>query len=162
MKRFIASGATDTDVLEATGWSQSRITWARQNVLDDEKRAISQDTPLSTFATFRISCEANVVDLDKTIKLAIQNGQTQSAVSAIKAKQDIAESLIKRGQELGLIAKAVEGKALLIAGVDLSSLKPFELKAMVRDQSASLAGLMDRLDSPIIDVDPVAASAASA
>lgn len=122
--------------------------------MDDETRAVMESTPLTTFAEFRIACESNIADLDKVIKAALAEDQIQAAVSAIKAKQDIAESLIKRGQELGLIEKAADTKKLIVAGYDLSKMKPTEVKALVKDQGASLSALMDRLDKPIVDVSP--------
>lgn len=155
MKKFIAAGATDVEVADSTGWSQQRITWARRYVIDNEKTRVENLTNLDLYAEFRIQCQDNIHKLDGLIDAAIVKEQITAAVSAVREKQAIAEQLIKKGQELGIIDEPdkVTG-ALVFAGVDLSALDAAGVKALVQKQSGELTGLMRQLERPIYDVVP--------
>ena len=152
MKRFIASGATDSQIQEATGWSQQRITWARRHVIEDETTAIMAATPLTTFAEFKITCENNINQLDQAIEVALSANNPSAVIAAIRAKQDIAESLIKHGQALGLIDRAEAEPTFLMGIGNLRDMKPSEVRALLSQHSGRLNNLMDRLGKSIIDV----------
>lgn len=95
----------------------------------------------------------NLGDLTKVISEFKTTRQHSAMVSAIKARSDIQDKIIERGQQFGIIAKAPEGGGQLVAGIVIAELTNTELKqAIMRELKEAQRFMTEYGDTNFIDV----------
>lgn len=96
----------------------------------------------------------NIVDLTKLIGEFKTTRQHSAMVSAIKARSDIQDKMIERGQEFGVIAKPTERNGPLVAGIVIAELTNNELKQTIVRELKEVQRMMAQFgDANIIDVE---------
>lgn len=96
----------------------------------------------------------NIADLTTLVQDFKKTRQHSAMVSAIKARSDIQDKILQRGQEFGLIASAQDGKGLLLAGIMIQELTNDELRrAVVRELRDINTMMKDSGDADFIDVE---------
>lgn len=93
------------------------------------------------FIDYRIRQEGVIRDLEKVAN----DGKTPKAavVGALRAKSDIIDKVIGRGQEFGLIEKVPEKKQI-VAGVLVAAMSMNELRGAITKQAKELGGLLNK------------------
>lgn len=95
----------------------------------------------------------NIADLTKLIAEFKTTRQHSSMVSAIKARSDIQDKIIDRGQQFGVIASSPERPGQLVAGIVIAELTNEELKKTILRELKQAQKMMDDFgDVNFIDV----------
>lgn len=96
----------------------------------------------------------NIHDLTKLVDHYDKTKQHAAVVSAVRARSEIYDKIIARGQELGFIDKKPETK--LIAGMVVAHLSTKELRSVITQELSGLEKLFEEFgDAPnILDVNP--------
>lgn len=139
-----ALGWSREQILEETGWSLQRLQALEQITKDEDRRIWNQVDPVNIYADYReqqLLCAHELEDL----AVVFRNGKQFSAlVSAIKARSEVFDKIIKIGQELGLIKRAAR-EVNLRGSVDVRSLSIAELRVHL---SKEVSGLRRMLEPP--------------
>lgn len=98
----------------------------------------------------------NIADLTKLLGAFDETKQHSAMVNAVKARADILDKIIAKGQEFGFIDKKPEAK--IVAGVVVDKLSTNELRSAITGELQHLDKLMTKFGGgevpPIIDVEP--------
>jgi hypothetical protein len=96
----------------------------------------------------------NIADLTKLVGEFRTTRQHSAMVSAIKARSDIQDKIIERGQQFGIIASAPERQGQLVAGIVIAELTNMELKQTIMRELKETNRMMEQFgDRPFIDVE---------
>jgi hypothetical protein len=96
----------------------------------------------------------NLKDLDGMIESFKTTKQYNAMVGAVRARSEILDKLIEKGQEFGLVHKMPDRKEI-VAGILVADLTNKELKQMITAELSNLNGMMKRYgDKTIMDMDP--------
>lgn len=115
------------------------------NVYEDEAKSKS---PFRIFSEYVAKKSILIQDLEGMKKSYESKGEKgykngQAYVSAVKTQSDIIDSIIKTGQELGIIIKTPE-KIELVDGRDPRDMNNDELKNTLRSQMEKLTALSEK------------------
>jgi len=145
VRGLLASGAPESEQLESLaeyGVMTRELRALRSEVLAVEVEEIRAASAEETYLRYKLQMGLCVSDLDAVIKAAMADPKPTSAalgaaVAAVKAKANILDQVLGKGQDLGVIHKAPK-TTMLIGGIQVSSLAVDELRALVSDKIKSL------------------------
>ena len=137
IRGYLADGALDRDIASELEIGMSDLRNLKRQLLTDELEEITTDTPHEVWAKYRIRMSGCIGDLDEIISIAKGDGEGEppkgglaAAVNATKAKAQILDGILKKGQELGVIHREPE-KKVVIGGISVSSASIKELRELV-------------------------------
>lgn len=121
---------------------------------EHEAQTVRDKPTEQVYVEYCLAQAQNVSDLTKILGQFRKTSQHSAMVSAIRARSDIYDKMIARGQEFGFIEKKPEAK--IIAGVLVNQLTDKDLRAAITGQLGHLDELMTKYGggSNIIDIDP--------
>jgi hypothetical protein len=116
----IASGLTDAELAVEIGIWIAEVADLRAKIMKEEVDRFTGSTE-ETFALYMIFTDEKIGELDELARRLRAPGaikQGTAAVGAIRAQHDLYEKAIKKGQELGLIKAASDGKSHELLGLE--------------------------------------------
>jgi len=161
VRALLAAGSTESEQLDALSpysVSSRELRGLRSEILTGELEQLNTASADETFLLYKLRMENCVRDLDAIVQRAAavnppSAGILAAAVSATKAKSQIIDTVLDRGQSLGVVHKAPK-TTLTIGGVLVANASNTELKKLVRqkvvalEQLAERTALRDYLDEP--------------
>jgi len=113
----IAAGQTDEEIGIALDILPADAFVLRQDVMKEEldRFAGVTEESFASYAVFMVERMKDLADLYKQLKVGRQG---TAAVGAVKGQADLYERVMKKGQELGLLKQADDGKGLRLIGLD--------------------------------------------
>lgn len=172
LRALLASGASEfeqLDALQLMHVSKRELRGLRNEILSSEVEELRSATVEETFLRYKFQMQGCIRDLDVIFKKADSvaspsPGILSAAVAAIKARSQIIEQMIDRGQSLDLIHKAPK-RTMVIGGVVIADASLKEVKKLVGvkiaqfenlAQQTMLTSYVDEPDEPLYyDADDV-------
>lgn len=163
LRAHLYTETEDVKIAELMDLETADYNALKAEMYAQDKAHISGQTAEDVFIDYRIRQEGVIRDLDTVAK----NDKTPAAavVGALRAKSDIIDKVILRGQEFGLIDKVPE-KKMVVAGVLVASLPMNDLRSMILKQTKGLESLLKKYGdgdmAEEIDVTPALPAARTA
>jgi hypothetical protein len=158
LRALLMSGATEHECIEELGIRVDHLRWLKTQLLADELQEVVNDTPDQVWAKYRMRQEGCIKDLDEIVSEA-KHGKIplNTAVGAIKAKAAIIDSILVRGQELGVLYKEPERQetksTVRVAGaVAVAHVRTEDMKELVAEKKRGLRELKSKYGEEVIDV----------
>lgn len=158
LRAHLAGGANDVTAQELMSLSTSDYNALKCEMYEQEKVEIHGKSVEQVFIDYTIKQESCIRDLDIILKNA--KSSYNSIIGAARAKSDIIDKIIDRGQEFGLIEKVPE-KKLVVAGIMVSQLDNKALRTVIMKQVHEVGSLMKKYgEAGMLDEDKHAPSPA--
>jgi len=149
----LANGLTDEEIIEEIGLAPNIYVGYKRQVLQDELSEAVCDTAGETWARYSLLMSGCLRDLNVVIRQGHQvfdeKGDTRSmnaVVGAIKAKAQILDGVIDRGQNLGVIHKEPD-RSISIGGIAVSHGDSDRIEALIEERKKLLGELMSTYQS---------------
>ncbi len=150
---MLTEGLDDKDVMDEMGLSDEDYKDLRLAMMDTKIEELKSRPNEYFYVEYLINQVGNVRDLTTAIGELFSNGKFSSVASAVKARADIYDRIVEKGQEFKIIKKTPERKEI-VAGVVVSELSNKELKKMIVGELGELNSLREKYgDGNIIDLE---------
>jgi hypothetical protein len=153
---MLCEGDDEADILDEMGISAEQYENMKDKLFETKAQEFKTKPIEYTYVQYIIDQTYNLSVLDDFIK-SNKNEKGRSAqgiVGAIRAKSEIMDKIIARGQEFGIIKK-VANRSEVVAGVLIAELSNTQLKKEITTSLDSLNLLLKKYgDRDIIDVSP--------
>jgi hypothetical protein len=145
LKAHLADGKTDLEAAEAMFKGDTKTyNILKRELYQQEKVDLHNKTTEEVFVDYVLRQEGCIRDLNQLIRDkegTVRNSST--TVGAIRAKSDILDKIIERGQEFGILEKVPEKKQV-IAGVMVAQLDNDALRQLITRELGGLQALVSR------------------
>lgn len=117
VRAFIAEGHTDPQIAAELRVAISDVVVARRRVVSDALLEVGPNRPVvEVYTEHRLRMMKVIEDLD-TLATAEKVDKPHITLGALRAKAKIADQLLERGQELGVLPRAARKSSSTVAGV---------------------------------------------
>ncbi len=141
LQTLIAEGRGEVRILRETGWQPAELTMLRRELTRIERALLLRPTE-ELYVEYLLRQERNLEDLNTFVdNWQDHTDAVPSVVSAIRARAEILDKVIQRGQELGIVQKAVTRKALVVGGIRVEDLGTREIRELIVKQLEGLRTL---------------------
>jgi hypothetical protein len=111
LRALLVEGIAPEDVRRRLGNVEWReVQDLQRKLLEEDAEVIRHKPTEHTYAEYCIEQRRNMRDLDRVIKDYEKNQNISGYVSAIRARAELLDRVIKVGQDFGLIERLAEGK----------------------------------------------------
>lgn len=154
LRVYLTEGYEAEEIAGLMGFSWEDYEELLHEFYKYETTVIQDRTTEQVYVDYCLAQMQNIADLTKVFESFKTTKQHSAMVAAIKARSDIHDKIIARGQEFGFIEKKPEAK--FVAGVLVAQLTDKDLRKAITDQVAHLDSLMSQFGGgeSIIDIDP--------
>lgn len=136
------------------GLSWSDFEELKKSMMDMEVERIRDRAPEQVYVEYLMSQESNVQALSEMIEQFKDTRQHNAMVGAVKARAEIYDKMIAKGQEFGFIKKVPERQEI-VAGIMVAELSNDDLRAAIAGELSGLDSLMSAYGTKtIVDVTP--------
>jgi len=132
VRALIADGKTIVEVADDLGWEPQRVVDAWESVVTDEEQHLVGRRSEEVYVAYVTRTNSNIRKLDEAIVELKGSKQGSAIVGAIKARQELFDRIIDRGQELGFVAKKAERREVVLARLDDAALQEMLFSEMNR------------------------------
>lgn len=146
LRAGMALGESEVQLMDRLSVGAGDLRWLKSQLMQDELAEVINDSPAEVWLKYRMRMDGIIGDLDAVIekgKSGKVGGSLNAAVGAIKAKAQIVDKVLERGQDLGVIHREPE-KSVTIGGVAVTDLREGELEELVVEKREALALLLER------------------
>jgi len=151
---LLCSGEDESDILDDMGLTATEYESLKVAMFEVKTDEVRSKPIEHVYVEYMIDQLRNISALDDIIANYRKTKQATALVGAIRARSEIRDKLITRGQEFGLIKK-VPNRNEMVAGLVIANLTNKELK---KEITGALGGLNEMIskygESDIIDVTP--------
>lgn len=146
VRALLSAGASEFDQLAALvphKVNKRELRGLRNEIITSEIEELKSSSAGEIFLRHKLRMDACVKSLDEVVERAlapaakVAPGALNAAVAAIKAKAQILDQTLDRGQSLGVIHEAPKVTAR-IGGLDISEAKIADLRVVVAKKVAAL------------------------
>jgi len=151
---LLGEGMADEDARHAMGLNQTDFAELREKMFKHKAQELKDRPTEHAYVEYLIAQRANLADLTHMIENFKSTKQYNAMVGAVRARSDILNNLIAKGQEFGLLEKRPEEKRI-IAGVMIAQLSNKQLTSLVTRELGQLNKLVEKFGDgeDILDVD---------
>lgn len=151
----LCDGDDEGDILDEMGLNTEEYEGIKEKMLEAKAQELKTKPVEYIYVQYIIDQMKNVKVLDDfIIKNNTDKKSTQSLVGAVRARSEILNHIITKGQEFGIIKKA-PNRSEVVAGVLIAEMSNIQLKKEITSSLGSLNILLKKYgDSSIIDVTP--------
>lgn len=150
MKSKLMSGITDLQIAEEMKLDVQDYNALKREMYESDKFELAGKNSEEVFIDYRLRQEGCIKDLEVMVNSFKVTKQYNAMVGAVRAKSDILDKIILRGQEFGVLEKVPERK-MVIAGVMVAALSNDELRAAVAKETIGMAEVLKKYgDSDIL------------
>lgn len=136
-------------ILIETGWSLQRLAAVERFVRQEERRIHKSRDTYVVWTEYRLQQLQCAKELEDMAEIFRSTKQHNAVVTALKARSDIVERIVKMGQELGVIdraAKKVEVESH--STIDVQSMSVSEIRVHIKEQMSELKKLIEIPSGP--------------
>lgn len=145
------NGRGDAELRELLGCTEAEYGALVAEMLKSEAECARKRPTEEVYAEYLLNQARNVHDLTSLLD-SLKTSQATAFVSAVRARADIFDRIIARGQEFGFVHKQPDTK--LVAGIVVDRLSNTQLRAAITRELAHLDNLMARYgDVPLGELD---------
>lgn len=145
----IVQGQLAEEIDAANGWPAGRADEIYSSLLATEETRQTNRRAPQVFADYALRSRRHMRALDDVYERAMgkDSGNLNAAVAAVRAKQDVLDRTIQRGQELGQISKKPQEHTVTIGHMDDAALQEMVVRELRGLQDLALRhggrGLLD-------------------
>jgi len=153
MRVHMEEGYEEEEIAGFLGFDWSDWEELKRQFYQHEASVLQDKTTEQVYVDYILHKGRDIHDLTQVMRTFDKTKQPSAIVAAIKARSDIYDKIIVRGQEFGFIEKKPETK--LVAGVLVAQLTDKDLRSAITGQLSQLDSLMAQFGdgSNIIDVE---------
>jgi hypothetical protein len=152
VKRLLSEGASEDEIKVELGLAGGEWATFKRAVFDEEATNARRPA-IEVFVEYQLRQLKHISELEDARQRALKKDQPQHAVSAVKAKAELFDRIIQKGQELGVYHR--EGQKLTIRGaMGLVHLSPKQLAEQLDRSFIKLQSLSEELGRPL-ELDPL-------
>jgi len=141
----------DDEICKDLGLTWEELLELKRKFYDGEAEILRGRSTEHTYVRYVLEQRQCMTDLDKVIKKAHEGNS--SYVSAVRAKSDILDRILKTGIELGLVQRLADGGGYA-AGEAIKSMNNKEFRGYIIQEIQVLNQMMVRFgDTTIMDVE---------
>lgn len=123
------TGLTGEDVRDSLGLPDEDFKTVLVHMFDAKAEEVSARPTEHTYVQYIIDQVRNITDLTTIVGHYETTRNHAAMVSAIKARSDIQDKILDRGQQFGIVASAPEQSGGLIAGVVVTEMTNRDLRS---------------------------------
>jgi len=151
---MLCKGETDREIIEILGLPVDVYLALKTQAIDEKAQELKSKPPEHVYVEHLLVQQKSIRDLTDMIKEFKATKQYNAMVGAVKARAQLYDSLLSKGQECGVFRKTPERREL-VAGVVVADLSSEELKAAITKAICGLDGMMRKYgECDIIDMAP--------
>jgi hypothetical protein len=120
-------------ILAETGWSLQQFLAIERYVRDEDRQLADEVDPRITFSNYKLMQYQAARELEDLAEVFRHSRQFSALVTAIKARSDILDRVIKTGQDLGIVKRAAR-EVNVNAKIDFRSMNVSELKVHLSNE----------------------------
>lgn len=151
---LLCEGDEEGDILDEMGISADEYEKLKAAMFEYKSEELRSKPIEHIYVQYIIDQTKNLKDLDKFIRESRASKQSSNLVGAVRARAEIYDRLITKGQEFGIIKK-MPNRTEIVGGVVLAELTNKELKKQMTGALSELNFLLEKYgDKDIIDVTP--------
>jgi hypothetical protein len=156
VRAYKIDGKTDEEIAELLGLPWPDYEALARKFYDQESQDIRERSTEAVYVDYVLDQGQNIRDLTGILSTFKETKQHSAMVGAIRARSEIQDKIISRGQEFGFIEKRPDTK-LVVGGIAVMQMSDKELRSAVTEELQHLSSLQHMfggaLESPIIDVE---------
>jgi hypothetical protein len=124
LRVLVGEGLTPDEMIERTGWDEDKLVEVREELFAQEEINVVGRRTEDVYVDYVVKTRANIRLLDEILEDLRMTKQGSAMVGAVKAKQDLFDRVLNRGQEFGFIEKRPERSqiGILVAKLDDAAL----------------------------------------
>lgn len=154
LKALLAGGSSDLDAEIEMGLDHVVYLALKREMYAQDKIDLHGKSTEEVFIDYRLAQEGCIKELNGMISKFETSRQYNAMVGAVRAKADIYDRIIARGQEFGVLEKVPEKKqviaGVMVAGLDNNELRQTIAKLLVDvDGITKKYGAVDMLGNPV-------------
>lgn len=140
LRAWTASGFTPDEIVDRSGWTEEKLAEVRAELFAREEMEVVGRRTEDVFVDYVMRTRANIRQLDEILEDLRMTKQGSAMVGAVKAKQDLMDRVLNRGQEFGLIEKKPERSQI---GIVVANMDDLALREMLVNEMNQLRSMMD-------------------
>lgn len=141
LRVYLIEGKGDEQARIELGLSVTDFYSLKKRLFEEEVAKLQKTTPEEWFVDYIIKQGSNIQALTDMLDDWKESKQQSAMVGAVRARSDIYDKIIERGQSFGIIAKQPEEKRI-IAGIAVANLTNAQLQKTILREIAQLNRLM--------------------
>lgn len=146
------NGLSDQEIAEEMGLSLEDFTNLKQTMMEVKSTEVRNKPDEHVYVEYMIEQNKNIKDLTDMIAEFKSKKDSKSMVAAIRARADILDKLLTKGQEFGFVHREPHRKEI-VAGVAIQELSSDKLRELVMGELAEMNRMMKTFgDQNIIDI----------
>ena len=150
----LCDGKNDKEVIDEMGLSAEQYEQLKAAMFDSKADEVRTRPTEHVYVEYLINQINNINDLTQMIELFKTTKQFNAMVGAVRARSEIYDKLIARGQEFNLIHKRPDRKEI-VAGVMIGDLTNKDLKKLITGELGKLNKMMKRYgDKEMMAIEP--------
>lgn len=154
LRAKLARGESDLEIQQDLEITESRYLELLEELYREDANKRFNKPPEQSYIDFCLRQEGCIKDLNALIRKCKRSAQPQAMVSAIRAKSDIIDKMVQRGQDFGLLHKVPE-QHQVVGGVVVANMSDAELRAQVVEQLETMRTMMKRYgELPMLEAAP--------
>ena len=139
---YLSEGKTDVEAQAELDVSPAKYANLRKALLESEADRLRETPTEHTYVEYCLAQTACIRDLTEIADEAKKQKNMNGLIGAVRARSDIIDKIIKKGQEFGVLEKKAEEKRI-VAGIVVAQLSNVELKVAITSQIAELNKLVE-------------------
>lgn len=153
LRSHLAEGKEHDEIAQLLGLTAAEFQELLKRFFESEADDLRGRTTEEVYVDYTLRQTQNIKDLTRMLGAFEESKQHSAMVGAVRARSDILDKIITKGQEFGFIEKKPETK--IVAGMIVSQLSTPDLRRAISDELGNLDRLMSRFgDAPgILDID---------
>lgn len=141
LKAKLSSGLSEIQVAEEMSLDTQQYNALKREMYNADKLEMASKNSEEVFIDYRLRQEGCIHDLETMTKTFKETKQYNAMVGAIRAKSDIIDRIVQRGQEFGVLEKVPEKKQI-VAGILVAGLSNDELRMKVARETIGMNELL--------------------
>lgn len=137
---LISDGYDDSEIMSEMGLTALELTQLKAKMFDLKSEELRTKPIEHTYVEYMLNQLHNVHDLTVMIGEYKESKQANAIVGAVRARAEIYDKMLAKGQDCGLIKKVAERKEI-VAGVLIGDLSNEQLRKMVVKELGGLKAL---------------------
>jgi len=149
----LSQGQTDKDIIEEMGISADQYEKLKSAMFEAKTEELKARPHEHIYVDYMLAQSGNIRDLTDMISQMHSTKNYAAMVGAVRARSDIIDRLIEKGQQFGIIHKKPDRKEI-VAGVMVAELSDKQLKKMILGELGMLNNLRKQFgEKNLADID---------
>lgn len=149
----LKEGQDDDEIMDLLGIPPELYWGLRHQAIEDQATKLKTTPQEHVYVEYMLNQYENIKDLTDMIKNMKDTKQHNAMVGAIRARADLYDKLILKGQEFGIYRKAPERREI-VAGILVSEMSKDDLKKAITKAMVDLDQMMGKYgDMDIVELE---------